>query len=81
MSSVTATVESEYDPQTACAVASSLEVDNRSSPEVEIRTRCSGNQVVTEVRGESLEKALPVLDDLLFCQSVCERVLSAVDSL
>lgn len=79
MSSVTATVESEYSPETAGAVSSSLEVDNRSSPEVEIRTQCSGNLVITEVRGESLEKVLPVLDDLLFCQSVCERVLSAVD--
>jgi hypothetical protein len=76
-SRVTASVESEYPSQVAEAISRALEADNASTADVSVITERLGGRVVTRVDSVSLEKLLPVLDDLLFCQSVAERTLKA----
>jgi hypothetical protein len=76
-SRVTAVVESEYPSAAAEAVSGALEADNISNPDVSVVTERRGGKVVTRVESVSLEKLLPVLDDLLFCQSIAERTLKA----
>jgi hypothetical protein len=76
-SRVTALVESEYTPRQAEAISKALEADNISNADVSVVTERRGNTVVTRVESVSPEKLLPVLDDLLFCQSIAEGTLKA----
>ena len=75
-SRVTAVVESQYQLREAAeAISVALEADNASTKDASVKTERVGNRVITRVESVSLEKLLPVLDDLLLCQSVAERTL------
>ena len=70
-----ATVRSDYPGRLADAVARALQADNLNNEDVTVVTESDGGSVVSRLEAVNLEKLLPVLDDLLFCQSVCERTL------
>jgi len=53
-------------------------VDNACAKGTRIVTKRRGGLVVTRVRSMSIEKLLPVIDDLLSCQSLSERTLNLV---
>ncbi len=74
-SRVTAIVESEYPREVAEAISRALEADNVSTADASVATERRERSVVTKVDSVSLEKLLPVLDDVLFCQSIAERTL------
>ncbi len=76
-SRVTAIVESGYPSRQAEAISRALQADNASTEDVSVVTERRGDMVVTRVESVSLEKLLPVLDDLLFCQSIAEGTLKA----
>ncbi len=79
MESVKIMLLSSYGKEAAKSIGGALQVDNRSTKRVKLLTSVGEGKVETVLEAGSLEKALPVLDDLLFCQSICERVLSVVD--
>ncbi len=79
MSKIKAVVESNYPEGIATAIAGALQADNHSSKETRIVTHQNDGLVRTEIESTGLEKLLPVIDDLLFCQSICERTLSLTE--
>lgn len=74
-----AVLESDYRQDIADAIAKALQADNISTPETSIVTSRKGGRVTSRLESASLEKLLPVLDDLLFCQSLCEKTLILAD--
>lgn len=79
MSKIKILLRSEYSPDVAKAVAEALQGDNEGNGVARVATDLKGAQVLSEIEAESLEKALSVADDLLFCQSICEKTLSLVE--
>jgi len=71
--------ECEYPGGLSGTIAGALQVDNKSTDETTIKTVCEGGRVITTVESVSIEKLLPVLDDILSCQSLCERTLDITD--
>jgi len=80
MCKVTAVVECEYSEKAADAIAMSLQPDNKEEGGTSVRTFRKGATLVTEIESTSLPKLLSVLDDLLRCLSVCDRLLPATGS-
>lgn len=76
---VKAVLTAEYPEAVAESVARALQADNSTTPETKIETARTGGVVISRVESISVEKLLPVLDDLLSCQSLCERTLEAAD--
>jgi hypothetical protein len=76
---VRAVFECKYPEGMARSVASALQVDNKSTPETTIDTVSDGESVITTVESVSLEKLLPILDDILACQSLCEKTLDLAE--
>ncbi len=70
-----AIVEAEYALSEADAIAKALQADNVSNSETIVSTSSCKGRVLSRVESVSLEKLLPVLDDLLLCQSLAERTL------
>lgn len=67
-----------YDSEsTSEAIASSIEPDNRDSPEgVKIKTRKSGKKVETVVELDGrIETLIATLEDLLSCTSTAEKIV------
>lgn len=75
MSKVRVVMESEYPEGVARAIAEALQADNACVGGTKIATRRRAGVVITRVESLSIEKLLPVVDDLLSCQSLCERTL------
>ena len=80
MCKVTAVVECEYSEKAADAIAMSLQPDNKEEGGTSVRTFRKGATLVTEIESTSLPKLLSVLDDLLRCLSVCDRLLSTTEA-
>jgi hypothetical protein len=76
---VRAIFECDYPGGLSRTIAGALQVDNKSTDETTIKTICEDGRVVTTVESVSIEKLLPVLDDILSCQSLCERTLDITD--
>jgi len=72
-------LESEYPPEMARAVAGALAGDDDVRGSTVVTTELEGGRVVSRIEAESLEKALSVADDLLFCQSLSEKTLSITE--
>jgi hypothetical protein len=72
--------ESEYPGNLSRSIASSLQADNKSTPETTITTVSEGDRVITKIESVSVEKLLPILDDILACQSLCEKTLNLVEN-
>jgi hypothetical protein len=78
-SRIIAVFETEYPPNLSKSIASSLQADNKSTQETTIDTYSDGDKVITKIESISVEKLLPVLDDILACQSLCEKTLNLVE--
>ena len=76
---VRAILESEYPGGISKSIASALQADNKSTPETTITTVSEGDKVVTTIESISLEKLLPILDDILSCQALCEKTLDLAE--
>lgn len=72
-------LETEYRPAVARAVAGALAGDDDVREATLAKTWLEGRRVKSRIEAESLEKALSVVDDLLFCQSLSERTLSITE--
>ncbi len=75
MSRVRAVVEVEYSPAMADAITKALQADNVNNGRTRVMSYGKGGIVVSEIESSSLEKMLPVLDDLLFCQALSYKTL------
>jgi len=76
MSKAEAVIQSEYPEEVARVIAEALQADNACAKGTKIATKRRAGLVITRVRSLSIEKLLPVVDDLLSCQSLCERTLN-----
>ena len=78
-SKVRAVFECEYPGDLAKSIASSLQADNKSTRETTVITVAEGKRVITTIESISVEKLLPILDDVLACQSLCEKTLKIAE--
>ena len=76
---VRAVFECEYPGGVSKSIARALQADNKSTPETTVSTVSDGDKVITTIESISLEKLLPILDDLLSCQSLCEKTLDLAE--
>jgi hypothetical protein len=77
---VRAVVESHHPEDVATAIAEALQADNASKKVTTVSTASEDGLVRSLVEAPTIEKLLPVLDDLLFCQSLCERTLGLTEN-
>ena len=84
MSGLEATITLEYnDVQVAEAVASAVSPDNYKTPaDMTVTTTRKENSVITEIKAEGkIATFIATIDDLLFCVSLAEKTLRAVQKL
>jgi len=75
MAKARAVIESNYPEDVARAIAEALQPDNVSAKGTKITTRRKGGLVTTRVESPSIEKLLPIVDDILSCQALCEKTI------
>lgn len=74
-------IKLEYDdPKDAETVAKSVSPDNSKAPAgLSIETTYEGKEVVTYIKCEKgIHTAIATIDDLLFCVSTAEKILSTI---